>query len=111
MWRKTRQPHSRLCVGADPNRNFDIDFGGKNNAQMIGIISRDKNGFCFSGPGTSGNPCSEIYRGPHPNSEPEIQSLVNLIKSFNNASLYIGLHAHGQLLMYPFVSIFTINIV
>lgn len=23
MWRKTRQPHSIFCNGADPNRNFD----------------------------------------------------------------------------------------
>lgn len=23
MWRKTRQPHSMFCTGADPNRNFD----------------------------------------------------------------------------------------
>lgn len=27
LWRKTMTPQGR-CRGVDPNRNFDIDFGG-----------------------------------------------------------------------------------
>lgn len=30
MWRKTRSKHSgALCVGVDPNRNWDAGFGGQ----------------------------------------------------------------------------------
>lgn len=29
MWRKTRKPNpGTSCVGVDPNRNWDIGFGG-----------------------------------------------------------------------------------
>ena len=29
MWRKTRSDHgSALCPGADPNRNFGVDWSG-----------------------------------------------------------------------------------
>lgn len=30
MWRKTRSKHSgSICVGVDPNRNWDAGFGGQ----------------------------------------------------------------------------------
>uniref|UniRef100_A0A3Q2Z2J2 Carboxypeptidase A1 n=1 Tax=Hippocampus comes TaxID=109280 RepID=A0A3Q2Z2J2_HIPCM len=52
MWRKTRKPNpGTSCVGVDPNRNWDAGFGG---------------------PGASGSPCSETYRGPRAHSESEM---------------------------------------
>lgn len=37
MWRKTRQPHPylKMCVGADPNRNFDFHHAGINRDNSI----------------------------------------------------------------------------
>lgn len=83
MWRKNRQPHSQLCFGADPNRNFDANFGVA---------------------GTSDSPCSEIYRGPHPFSEPETLALSQFMGNFTNVGLYISFHSYGQYLMFPHVS-------
>jgi len=46
FWRKTRKPNEgSSCVGTDPNRNYDNNFGGT---------------------GTSTNPCSDIYTGVFP---------------------------------------------
>ncbi|NXS62672.1 CBPA2 Carboxypeptidase, partial [Brachypteracias leptosomus] len=86
MWRKTRSkiPGS-VCVGVDPNRNWDAGFGG-----------RDK------GPGASSNPCSESYRGPSANSEVEVRSVVDFIKSHGNIKAFLTLHSYSQLLMYPY---------
>lgn len=33
-WRKTRSPSDSLCYGADPNRNWDFHWKGKNNVNM-----------------------------------------------------------------------------
>ncbi|XP_038608743.1 carboxypeptidase A2-like isoform X2 [Tachyglossus aculeatus] len=82
MWRKTRSkiPGS-LCFGVDPNRNWDAGFGG---------------------PGASNNPCSDSYHGPSANSEVEVQSIVEFIKSHGNIKAFITLHSYSQLLMYPY---------
>ncbi|XP_051468441.1 carboxypeptidase A2-like [Apus apus] len=82
MWRKTRSkiPGS-VCVGVDPNRNWDAGFGG---------------------PGASSNPCSESYRGPSANSEVEVRSVVDFIKGHGNIKAFLTLHSYSQLLMYPY---------
>ncbi|XP_006887187.1 PREDICTED: carboxypeptidase A2 isoform X2 [Elephantulus edwardii] len=82
MWRKTRSrvPGS-LCVGVDPNRNWDAGFGG---------------------PGASNNPCSDSYHGPSANSEVEVKSIVDFIKAHGNVKAFITLHSYSQLLMFPF---------
>ncbi|KAJ6656346.1 hypothetical protein lerEdw1_003849 [Lerista edwardsae] len=82
MWRKTRSrvPGS-ICVGVDPNRNWDAGFGG---------------------PGASNNPCSDSYHGPSANSEVEVRSVVDFIKSHGNVKAFISIHSYSQLLMYPF---------
>ena len=46
-------------MGVDLNRNWNIDWNG--------------------GDSTSTNTCSDVYVGPHPFSEPEAQSLRDLI--------------------------------
>ncbi|KAM9388905.1 carboxypeptidase A2-like [Phaethornis superciliosus] len=82
MWRKTRSkiPGS-VCVGVDPNRNWDAGFGG---------------------PGASSNPCSDSYHGPSANSEVEVKSIVNFIKGHGNIKAFLTLHSYSQLLMYPY---------
>ncbi|XP_069720597.1 carboxypeptidase A2-like [Phaenicophaeus curvirostris] len=82
MWRKTRSKNRRsLCIGVDPNRNWDAGFGG---------------------PGASSNPCSDSYHGPSANSEVEVRSIVDFIKNHGNIQAFLTLHSYSQLLMYPY---------
>ncbi|NXD07583.1 CBPA1 Carboxypeptidase, partial [Nothocercus nigrocapillus] len=82
LWRKTRSVHSGgLCVGVDPNRNWDAGFGGS---------------------GSSGNPCSETYRGPYANSEPEVKAIVDFVKEHGNIKAFVSIHSYSQLLLYPY---------
>lgn len=82
LWRKTRKPSiNLLCVGVDPNRNWDNHF----------------NEF-----GASSNPCSDIYAGQYPFSEPETRQLSEFIASLENLVGYFDFHAYGQLLMLPY---------
>nr|XP_025721334.1 carboxypeptidase A2 isoform X2 [Callorhinus ursinus]XP_025721432.1 carboxypeptidase A2 isoform X2 [Callorhinus ursinus] len=82
MWRKTRSKVSgSSCVGVDPNRNWDAGFGG---------------------PGASSNPCSDSYHGPRANSEVEVKSIVDFIKSHGKIKAFITLHSYSQLLMFPY---------
>ncbi|CAI5786587.1 carboxypeptidase A2-like [Podarcis lilfordi] len=82
MWRKTRSkiPGS-LCFGADPNRNWDAGFGG---------------------PGASNKPCSDSYHGPSANSEVEVRSVVDFVRSHGNLKAFISIHSYSQLLMFPY---------
>ncbi|NXL38935.1 CBPA1 Carboxypeptidase, partial [Glaucidium brasilianum] len=82
MWRKTRSRQSgSVCIGVDPNRNWDAGFGG---------------------PGASGNPCSETYHGPYANSEPEVKAIVDFVKSHGNIKAFVSIHSYSQLLLYPY---------
>ncbi|NXO03672.1 CBPA1 Carboxypeptidase, partial [Rhinopomastus cyanomelas] len=82
LWRKTRSKHSgSLCVGVDPNRNWDAAFGE---------------------PGASGNPCSQTYHGPYANSEPEVRAIVDFVKSHGNVKAFVSIHSYSQLLLYPY---------
>ncbi|XP_053912892.1 carboxypeptidase A2 isoform X2 [Cuculus canorus] len=82
MWRKTRSKNrGSLCIGVDPNRNWDAGFGG---------------------PGASSNPCSDSYHGPSANSEVEVRSIVDFIKNHGNIQAFLTLHSYSQLLMYPY---------
>uniref|UniRef100_A0A8C3B942 Carboxypeptidase A2 n=1 Tax=Cairina moschata TaxID=8855 RepID=A0A8C3B942_CAIMO len=82
MWRKTRSKNAgSLCIGVDPNRNWDAGFGGS---------------------GASSNPCSETYHGPYANSEPEVEAIVNFVKNHGNIKAFISIHSYSQLLLYPY---------
>ncbi|XP_042571804.1 carboxypeptidase A1-like isoform X1 [Cyprinus carpio] len=82
MWRKTRKPNpGSKCVGVDPNRNWDAGFGGA---------------------GSSGNPCSETYRGPRANSESEVKAIVDFVKSHGKLKAYVSIHSYSQMLLYPY---------
>ncbi|NXR55468.1 CBPA1 Carboxypeptidase, partial [Hippolais icterina] len=82
LWRKTRSINAgSRCVGVDPNRNWDAGFGEA---------------------GASGNPCTETYHGPYPNSEPEVKSIVDFVKSHGNIKAFVSIHSYSQLLLYPY---------
>ncbi|KFO55406.1 Carboxypeptidase A1 [Corvus brachyrhynchos] len=82
LWRKTRSINAgSRCVGVDPNRNWDAGFGEA---------------------GASGNSCSETYHGPYPNSEPEVKSIVDFVKSHGNIKAFVSIHSYSQLLLYPY---------
>ncbi|XP_030681356.1 carboxypeptidase A4 isoform X2 [Nomascus leucogenys] len=82
LWRKTRSRNpGSSCIGTDPNRNWNASFAGK---------------------GASDNPCSEVYHGPHANSEVEVKSVVDFIQKHGNFKCFIDLHSYSQLLMYPY---------
>lgn len=82
LWRKTRsQSPGSPCIGVDPNRNWNAGFAAR---------------------GASDNPCSEVYHGPHANSEVEVKSVVDFIQEHGNFKCFIDLHSYSQLLMYPY---------
>ncbi|GFY46730.1 carboxypeptidase A2 [Trichonephila inaurata madagascariensis] len=86
LWRKNRAltpgfPGVLICRGIDPNRNFDIFFGG---------------------PSTSSTPCSSIYKGDHPFSEAESSAIRDGVMSLRDRLLaYFSLHSFSQLWMTP----------
>ncbi|XP_064108378.1 carboxypeptidase B-like isoform X3 [Macrobrachium nipponense] len=84
LWRKNRVLNKGFlkCHGVDPNRNFDSDFGG---------------------PGTSDNPCVEIYHGPSAFSEAESSAIRDSILNLGGrVSMFITIHAYSQLWMTPY---------
>ncbi|NXH09549.1 CBPA1 Carboxypeptidase, partial [Bucco capensis] len=82
MWRKTRSINAgSRCVGVDPNRNWDAGFAGS---------------------GSSSNPCSETYRGPHAHSEREVKAIVDFICSHGNVKSVISIHSYSQMLLFPY---------
>lgn len=82
MWRKNRRPADSGddggCVGVDLNRNFGTPNEG-------------------FGVGASSYSCSETYKGPRGDSEPEVEAFV---KAMNEArpriNTAISLHSFGQ---------------
>ncbi|KAF1764097.1 hypothetical protein GCK72_004043 [Caenorhabditis remanei] len=84
LWRKTRSKNvtvNRWCVGADANRNWGYRWGEA---------------------GANRTPCSNIYMGSHPYSEPEIKGLKEFFTwQITNPMVYISLHSYGQLLLSP----------
>ncbi|NXH52084.1 CBPA1 Carboxypeptidase, partial [Rhabdornis inornatus] len=87
LWRKTRSINAgSRCVGVDPNRNWDAGFGDA---------------------GASSSSCSETYHGPYPNSEPEVKSIVDFVKSHGNIKAFVSIHSYSQLLLYPYGYTYT----
>uniref|UniRef100_H3DAK6 Carboxypeptidase B2 (plasma) n=1 Tax=Tetraodon nigroviridis TaxID=99883 RepID=H3DAK6_TETNG len=83
MWRKNRSvSKSGNCIGVDLNRNFDANW-------------------CTEG--ASDEPCSEIYCGAFPESEPETQSVAHFLRSHKDSvKLYITIHSYSQMLLFPY---------
>ncbi|KAJ7377902.1 corticosteroid- binding protein [Desmophyllum pertusum] len=82
LWRKNRRPSSTECVGTDLNRNFNYKWAS---------IGADY-----------GKPCSDIYPGQRPFSEPETRHLATYMYSIRGRiKAYVDFHAYGQLWMSP----------
>ncbi|CAB3407889.1 unnamed protein product [Caenorhabditis bovis] len=93
LWRKNRSKmqcrkdiwgRNRCCRGVDLNRNFD---------------------FHFRESGTSDDPCSEIYQGPSPFSEPEARAVRDALLSQRyrgRVEGYITLHTYSQIWIHPY---------
>ncbi|HIB58379.1 MAG TPA: hypothetical protein EYO41_04075 [Candidatus Marinimicrobia bacterium] len=83
MHRKNRQPACDGNEGIDLNRNYSFNWGGDW--------------------GSSGEPCSDVYRGESEFSEPETQAVSDFImsKDFKNVLHY---HAYSNLLIHSYGS-------
>lgn len=85
MWRKTRSTDqsvaSRLCPGADGNRNFN---------------------FAWNTVGTSNNRCSDIYAGSRAFSEVEVRAVDAIMQEYlDRIDIYITMHSFGSMILYP----------
>lgn len=59
----------------------------------------------FQAEGASDEPCSEIYCGAFPESEPETQSVAQFLRSHKDSvKLYITIHSYSQMLLFPYSS-------
>ncbi|KAM9334411.1 carboxypeptidase B2 [Symphorus nematophorus] len=83
MWRKNRSvSRSTGCVGVDLNRNFDANW-------------------CTEG--ASSDPCTEIYCGEFPESEPESQAVADFLRLHKDSvQLYFSIHSYSQMLLFPY---------
>lgn len=80
FWRKNRRPEGG-CFGIDLNRNFSHQWGLPS--------------------GSSGDPCSETYRGASPFSEPETQVVRDYVLAVQPAIAF-SMHTYGQTFLSPF---------
>lgn len=81
MWRKNlRPPDGSGCAGVDCNRNFPTFWGEE---------------------GSSPAPCSEVYRGPDPLSEPEAANVAELVERSRNIIFAVDSHSHGEAIFRP----------
>ncbi|MCA2200292.1 M14 family metallopeptidase [Streptomyces griseoincarnatus] len=87
-WRKNRQPNSGSSyVGTDLNRNWDHRWG------------------CCGG--SSGSKSSETYRGPAPESAPEVKVVADFVRSrvvggVQQIKAGIDFHTYSELVLWPF---------
>jgi carboxypeptidase T len=98
MWRKNRRPvgpGEPTCAGGggdgpgvDINRNYDFlwDFPTKFSPAAPVVTSAD--------------PCSEIYRGPYAESEPETANVTWLLDRSPTVSYFIDVHSFGEDILY-----------
>ncbi|MGI0119579.1 M14 family metallopeptidase [Zooshikella sp. RANM57] len=101
LWRKNvndfNSCYNPLKQGIDLNRNFTFGWGSTTD-------------------GSSGDVCSQVYRGSAPGSEPEIQALQNYVRSLypdrrgperndpaplDTSGIHLDIHSHGRLVLWP----------
>lgn len=80
FWRKNRRFNGGGSYGVDLNRNFETGFGGE---------------------GSSGNPDSDVYRGPSAFSEPETAAVRDYFNSRPTPAGMIDYHSYSQLVLWP----------
>jgi hypothetical protein len=86
FWRKNRQPYQGI-YGTDQNRNYSYKWG------------------CCGG--SSGDPNSEIFRGPSAFSTPEDQRMADFMIAHPNVKTGISFHSYGNLILYPYGYTYT----
>lgn len=53
--------------------------------------------------GASDEPCTEIYCGEFPESEPETQAVADFLrKNKDTVQLYLTIHSYSQMLLFPY---------
>jgi hypothetical protein len=85
QWRKNRRNNTGSCEGVDLNRNWGYQWGFDNN-------------------GSSGNTCSETYRGTAAWSEPEIagiKTLSDTLKAQGRLKVHWDIHANAGMILSP----------
>jgi carboxypeptidase T len=97
LWRKNRRPISDgdcgASVGIDLNRNYDFQWRLPED-EACPKITDDI--------GASDDPRNEIYRGPKPNSEPEVKAIQSLMDDpTRHFRALIDYHNYSQLVLYP----------
>lgn len=87
MWRKNRNPNTdpslnntKDCYGIDLNRNYDAGWGGE---------------------GSSGDPCSNTFRGLGIESEVEAKAIADLVRD-TNPVLFLDIHSYTQKILMPY---------
>ena len=80
LWRKNRRNAGNGCFGVDLNRNFSKGWGLDS--------------------GSSNDPCTEIYRGANPFSEPEAAAVANFLAEIN-PSIAFTIHTFGDKFLSP----------
>lgn len=85
LWRRTRSFNPSLnstCYGVDANRNFNVSHN------TIGISS---------------NPCSDVFPGLAPFSEPETRYVDDVLQEYRSRiQLYLDIHSHGNYVLYGY---------
>jgi len=81
LWRKNRRDNPGTdCEGVDLNRNWGFQWGGE---------------------GSDADPCSQVYRGTLPLSEPESKDVAGFLASLENLKAHIDYHSYSQLVLSP----------
>jgi carboxypeptidase T len=87
-WRKNRQPNSgSSAIGTDMNRNWAYQWG------------------CCGG--SSGSPSSDTYRGPAPESAPEVRVVADFVRTRvvggeQQIKTNIDFHTFSELVLWPY---------
>jgi carboxypeptidase T len=79
-WRKNRKVNGGSCLGVDLNRNYGYQWGTG---------------------GSSNNPCSDVYMGTAPFSEPETMAIKTFVESKPNVKVLLSFHTFSELILYP----------
>jgi len=82
LWRKTRSPNTgSVCIGTDPNRNWDSNWCGQ---------------------GASTSPCSDTYCGTRAFSEPETNAAQRYLTGIRaHTSRFLSIHCYSNLWLVP----------
>jgi len=80
-WRKNRRDNGGGVYGVDLNRNYPFLWGACGNVSAM--------------------PESDVYRGPSPGSEPEVQAMMALAER-ERPVVVISYHSYGREVLYPY---------